>query len=213
MSGISTGDAFDGSAPDRSAPECSAPFVLASGSPRRAHLLSEAGFDFEVVKPEVDEIDDPAIPIRTLTARNARLKGEAVAGRRPEAVVLAADTLVLLGERVLGKPGDRAEAAAMLADLSGRTHQVFTAVAIIHGDAGRVSEFTVATDVRFKPLGDGERERYHDLVDPLDKAGAYAAQEHAELIIDGIEGSRTNVVGLPMDEVIAALRDEFGVEP
>ncbi|NLT71907.1 MAG: septum formation protein Maf [Verrucomicrobiaceae bacterium] len=189
------------------------PLILASASPRRSDLLRAAGYRFTVVKPEVVEIEDPAIPIRELTARNARLKADAVASAHPGAVTIGADTLVLLGDTVFGKPIDRAEAARMLAELSGRTHQVFTAVSFLHheGEKKIVHSLTVATEVTFKTLGPDERSAYHAKIDPLDKAGAYAAQEEGGLIIERITGSRSNVVGLPMDEVAEALERHFGI--
>lgn len=187
--------------------------VLASGSPRRRELLTEAGFRFRVELPGIEENEDTRLPIRTLTAENAAAKADAVAARESAAVVIAADTLVLLGETVLSKPADRAEAARMLAGLSGRAHEVFTAVAIRHGASGKHLDLTVTTRVVFKELSPAVMSDYHSRIDPLDKAGAYAAQEHGELIIESIEGSMSNVVGLPMDEVTAALRDRFGIIP
>ena len=186
--------------------------ILASGSPRRFDLLKKAGFDFEVIKPDVEENEDGSIPIRTLTEMNARLKAEAVASQHPDAVIVAADTLVLLGDRVLTKPVDRAEARQMLESLNGNSHQVFTAVAIVNYRQGRERCFDVVTDVHFKQLAGDEMTAYHEKINPMDKAGAYAAQEHGADIIERIEGSMTNVIGLPMDEVSCALA-EFGEEP
>lgn len=187
--------------------------VLASGSPRRRELLAEAGYIFRVEAPEVEENEDTRLPVRRLTSENAALKASAVATRSPASVVLAADTLVLLGDRVLSKPLDRIEADEMLAALAGRVHEVYTAVALRQAATGRSLDFTVTTRVRFKTLTPEQRAAYHSLVDPLDKAGAYAAQEHRDRIIEGIEGSLSNVVGLPMDEVADALRDGFGITP
>ncbi|MEX2578622.1 MAG: Maf family protein [Verrucomicrobiales bacterium] len=189
--------------------------ILASGSPRRSDLLREAGFSFETIKPEVEEIEDDAVPVHDLTAMNARLKADAVARDRDreDAVVLAADTLVLLGDTVLGKPTDRPDAARMLAELNGRTHQVFTAVAIVRRSHELVCELSVATEVVFKNLTDREMAEYHDRIDPMDKAGAYGAQDHGELIVEKMSGSMTNVIGLPMDEVVAALAAWFGITP
>jgi len=189
------------------------PLVLASGSPRRSDLLNEAGYRFAVVKPLVEEIEDDAIPIRDLTSLNARLKADAVAAAHRNSVVLAADTLVLLGERVFGKPSSREEASRMLQDLNGRAHQVFTAVTLIHQESGRVHSLSVATDVIFKQLTREEMAAYHAKIDPMDKAGAYAAQDHGALIIDRISGSMTNVIGLPMDEVSEVLAGHFGIRP
>lgn len=179
--------------------------ILASGSPRRRDLMNEAGYEFSVVVPDVDEIEDPARNIEDLTRANARLKSEAVAGDHPDAVVIAADTLVELDHRALGKPVDMAEAFEMIRSLNGRTHQVFTAVCVACVSAGKEREFSVVTDVTFKELTDGELRHYHKLIEPLDKAGAYAAQDYGEIIIDSIRGSWTNVVGLPMDQLAEVL--------
>lgn len=175
--------------------------------------MAEAGYAFEVIKPEVVEIEDDAIPIRELTALNARLKADAVADLHPDAVIIAADTLVLLGETVFGKPRDRAEAKRMLSELNGCAHQVFTAVSLIRKSDGMTSEFAVATDVIFKNLSEVEMTAYHAKIEPMDKAGAYAAQDFGELIIESFQGSMTNVIGLPMDELATELLSGFGITP
>lgn len=175
--------------------------------------MIEAGYSFTVIKPEVEEIEDEAIPIRDLTAMNARLKADAVADAHPDDVIIAADTLVLLGETVFGKPRDRAEAKRMLSELNGRTHQVFTAVSLMRRSDGIVSDFTVATDVVFKELTAEEMAAYHAKIEPMDKAGAYAAQDFGELIIKSFRGSMSNVIGLPMDELEEALVSQFGISP
>ncbi len=215
------------------------PLILASGSPRRSQLLREWGYEFQVFVPEVIEIDDPTIPIRELTACNARLKADAVAALSSQPpingqprikgprikgqtfyeknvlapsdgmILVAADTLVLLGDRVLTKPRDMTEAAEMLGALVGRTHQVFTAVTVL--GLGKVSEFTITTEVTFLPLRAEEQKAYHLLIDPLDKAGAYAAQDHGEKIIAEMRGSFTNVMGLPMERLSEVLAEEFGI--
>lgn len=187
--------------------------ILASGSPRRRDLLEEAGYRFQVENPGIEENEDTSLPIRQLTAENAREKAVAVSGRFPDAVVVAADTLVLLGDTVLSKPADRAEATRMLASLNGRSHEVFTAVAMRRARTETAVDLTVTTAVHFKSLSSEEQSDYHSRIDPMDKAGAYAAQDHGALIIDRIEGSLSNVIGLPMDEVAAALREHFGITP
>jgi septum formation protein len=187
--------------------------ILASGSPRRRDLLEEAGYRFRVENPGIEENEDTSLPIRQLTAENARDKAVAVSGRFPDAVVVAADTLVLLGDTVLSKPADRAEATRMLASLNGRSHEVFTAVAMRRATTETAVDLTVTTTVHFKSLSSEEQSDYHSRIDPMDKAGAYAAQDHGGLIIDRIEGSMSNVIGLPMDEVAAALREHFGITP
>ncbi len=189
----------------------SLPLILASGSPRRRDLMEEAGYRFEVVKPDVEEIEDPAISIQGLTRTNARLKAEAVAHGYADRVVIAADTLVLRDDTALGKPADAEEALAMIRSLNGRTHQVFTAVCVTCESMGCEVEFSVVTDVTFRRLGDDELRHYHTLIEPMDKAGAYAAQDHGEVIIESMSGSRTNVVGLPMERLREVLEQDFGV--
>jgi septum formation protein len=178
--------------------------ILASASPRRVHLLREAGFELTVLPPAVDELHDVSMTGDELTLVNARLKARAVAAIRPDATVLAADTLVCIDGEPLAKPADLDDARLMLARLSGRTHYVCTGVAITSD--GRLEEFVVKTFVTFKDLSSADIETYLNKVHVLDKAGAYAIQEHGDIIIERIEGSRTNVIGLPMDEVIAALK-------
>lgn len=181
--------------------------ILASGSPRRRDLMNEAGYDFSIIIPDVEEIEDPSIPIEDLTRANARLKAEAVAGDHADAVVIAADTLVEIDGRALGKPADMDEAFRMISSLNGRTHQVFTAVCVSCVSQEKEIEFSVITDVTFRQLTDDELRRYHSLIEPLDKAGAYAAQDHGTLIIETMRGSHTNVVGLPMDELAETLAE------
>lgn len=179
------------------------PLILASASPRRMQLLREAGFDFEVVVPSVDEAHDPSLSCQALTIANAELKARAVLEQRPEAVVLGADTLVYIDDHPLAKPEDMDDARAMLRRLSGRTHQVCTGVALMSAD--EVKTFAVITNVTFKSLTEDVIVDYHTKVNVLDKAGGYAVQEHGDLIVERVEGSRTNVIGLPMDEVREAL--------
>lgn len=192
--------------------DSSAPLILASGSPRRKDLLREAGYDFEVILPEVDEEHDESAPMSALTGRNARRKGMAVSEHHPARVVLAADTLVSINGSVLGKPADLEEAVAMLSQLVGRTHEVCTAVCLARGNPAVLREFSVVTRVTFRPLSREQIDHYLTLIDPCDKAGAYAAQEHGDLIIEKVDGSWTNVVGLPMDEVTAELA-QLGILP
>jgi septum formation protein len=186
--------------------------VLASSSPRRAALLSEAGFEFETASPLVAEKFDAALTLRELTLWNAIRKGMSVAQRRPDAIVLAADTLVALYNRIIGKPADLNEAARMLRRLSGQTHEVCSAVAIYQQTSGRSVVFYDVSRVRFHRLSEATIESYLAKVGPLDKAGAYAAQGSGAEIIAEIEGSFTNVVGLPMEKTVVALA-KFGIRP
>jgi septum formation protein len=180
-------------------------FVLASTSPRRAALLAESGFEFEIAPPRIAEKFDVTLTLGELTLWNAIRKGMSVAQTCPDAVVLAADTLVALDGRVIGKPADLTEASQMLRRLSGRTHEVCSAVLIFHQTSGRSTVFRDISRVRFRALTSRMIKNYLAKVDPLDKAGAYAAQGTGAEIIAKVEGSFTNVVGLPMEKTIVAL--------
>ena len=186
--------------------------LLASNSPRRRELLLEGGFEFEIFAPEVDERFDVDLTLRELTAFNAVRKAMTVARLRPKNVVLAADTLVSIDDHVLGKPKDKNEAVAMLKRLSERAHDVCTSVFICHLDEAKSISFCETSRVHFQKLSRSKIDNYIERVNPLDKAGAYAAQGFGRKIIEKIDGSYTNVVGLPMEETIAALR-EFGIKP
>jgi septum formation protein len=174
--------------------------ILASASPRRRELLASLGFRFEVMPAEVVEHEDPDSEPLEMVRRNAALKAVWVAARRPEALVLGADTTVYIDGKVLNKPADLAEARSMLLRLSGRTHTVFTGLAVRRGRDSLAADAGVATEVSFKILDQNVIGRYLSLVNPLDKAGAYAIQEGADLIISGWKGSFSNVVGLPLEE-------------
>jgi septum formation protein len=155
---------------------------------------------------------DAALTLRELTLWNAFRKGMSIAQTRPDAVVLAADTLVALDNQVIGKPADLNEATRMLRRLSGRTHEVCSAVAIYQQTSGRSAVFHDVSRVRFRRLNEAAIKNYVAKVAPLDKAGAYAAQGSGAEIIAKIEGSFTNVVGLPMEKTVAALA-KFGIRP
>ncbi|MGH9810409.1 MAG: Maf family protein, partial [Terriglobia bacterium] len=170
----------------------------------------DAGFEFDIIEPTVDEVSSANLTLREATTWNALRKGLAVARAHPDAVVLAADTLVALGHRVLGKPADRAEAARTLRLLSGQTHEVASGVLIAHLGRGRSETFCVTSRVVFKRLTDQLIDDYLARIDPLDKAGAYAAQAYGGHIIARIIGSRSNVIGLPMEKTRAAL-GRFGI--
>ena len=187
------------------------PLVLASGSPRRAGLLRQLGLPFRVVVSRVPEIavDADHLAPHEICLGNAAAKARAVAARYPGALVLGADTEVALGARVLGKPRNRREAARFLAALASRTHQVITGVCLICTACGFRRSFAVTTHVTFHPLTPARIAAYLRRVNPLDKAGAYAVQESGEDIIEALDGSLTNVVGLPL----AALRDELARLP
>lgn len=183
------------------------PLVLASASPRRTELMQEAGYVFEVIIPEVEEAHDESLTCEALTVENARLKARVIAGQRPDAVVIAADTLVYLDEKPIGKPRDMEEAAAMLRRLSGRTHKVCTGVAIMSAGGEEERTFPVISEVTFKLLTDEIIRDYHSRIQPLDKAGAYAVQDESAMIIAQVEGSWSNVKGLPMERLMEELQD------
>ncbi len=175
--------------------------ILASASPRRRELLAELGAEFDVVTAQVTEHEDPTTDPRTMVAHNAALKADWVAARHPEAFVLGADTTVFIDGHALNKPRDGAEARAMLRRLSGRTHTVFTGIALRRvADGVRIDE-GVASEVTFKPIDDATIDAYLAKVHTLDKAGGYAIQEQPELIIASRTGSLTNIVGLPVETV------------
>jgi len=171
--------------------------ILASESPRRRELLGSLAVPFETESAAVEELAALPDP-REVPLRNAERKAEAVAARRPDAVVLGADTVIVAGGRVIGKPRDEADALDILLFLAGITHEVITGLALVRKRDGFHRSWTETTRVTFKPFGRAEAQRYLSLVPVLDKAGAYAIQEHGDLLVDHIEGSLENVVGLPL---------------
>ena len=174
-------------------------FILASASARRRELLMELLDDYEVTVAEVEELSSHPDGSHALVAANARSKALAVAERRPEAWVLGADTIVALGDEVLGKPADLGEAEAMLRLLSGKTHEVSTGLCLVHLEAGYEETRVETSQVTFRELDDETITEYFAEVNPLDKAGAYAIQIRGELIVESFEGSRSNVIGLPLE--------------
>ncbi len=174
--------------------------VLGSGSPRRQRLMREAGYDFDVVVTDADEMADSADPVGTVTY-NALAKLAACRAVRPDADILTADTLVWFEGKLVGKPRDEEEAARFLRSFSGRQQTVFTAVAFSRaGGAGPVVRVE-ASLVRFKVLSEAVIADYIRVVHPFDRAGAYDAAECGELVVAEVVGSFTNVVGLPMETV------------
>lgn len=173
--------------------------ILASASPRRRELLAQLGVTFEVIVADVIENEDPTTDPRVMVAHNAALKADWVAERHPQALVLGADTTVFIDGTALNKPRDGSEARAMLRRLSGRTHTVFTGLAVRRHSAGFKLEDGAATEVTFKKFGEDVIEAYLALVHTLDKAGGYGIQEHRELIVAGYAGSFSNIVGLPLE--------------
>ncbi len=178
--------------------------ILASQSPRRRELLAREGLTFRVEVRETPELHDASLPPAELCALNAAAKAEAVAAEFPQDTVIGADTLVFIDGEPLGKPADEAEAIAMLMRLQGREHCVCTAVALIL-PGGERRDFVETTTVRFRPLTEADVRRYLCAVHVLDKAGAYAIQEHGEMIIEGISGDLDNVIGLPVTRLLEKL--------
>ena len=177
------------------------PLILASASPRRAELLRQLKLDFQVIPGNAAEMVYEHLSPWELCQLNAHRKARVVAKKHPDALVLGADTLVFLDEDILGKPANIADARRMLARLQGKTHQVVTGISLIHMREFRERIFAVSTDVTFRPLTSGQINDYLSEMNPLDKAGAYAIQEHGELIVSEISGSYSNVVGLPVEKV------------
>ena len=186
------------------APWAAGRIILASASPRRVELLRLAGLDPETMPSGADETFRPGESPRDHVLRLAEAKAQAVSARHPEAWVLGADTIVVAGE-VLGKPASFPEAKRMLQRLSGRAHEVLTGFCILRRAGGvRLGE-VVASQVRFRTMTEDEMDWYAGSPEPYDKAGGYAAQGVAACFIREIRGSYTNVVGLPLCEVVAAL--------
>ena len=185
----------------------SRPLILASISPRRRQLLAVFGVPYRVREPRgVSERHDPRLSPRRVVAHNARLKADAVARRLSRGVVIAADTLVVLGREHFGKPADAAHAGRMLRRLSGRTHQVYTGVCVRDVDRGRTFVDVAVSDVTMRRLRAAEIARYIRSRQAHDKAGSYAIQDLRSLVIDRLSGSLSNVVGLPLDVVERRLR-------
>jgi len=182
------------------------PLILASASPRRAELLRQLQSDFLILPSDTREVLDEQLSPFEICQLNAHRKARAVAKKNPDALVLGADTLVFLAGEILGKPASVADAERMLTRLQGRTHQVVTGISLIHLRAHRERIFAVSTDVMFHPLDAGQIRGYLAKVNPLDKAGAYAIQEHGDVIISEISGSYSNVVGLPLEQLRAELQ-------
>lgn len=185
--------------------------ILASASPRRRALLAEYGFRAEVRPTHAEESTATWLTVPELVLLNARRKASVLWRSERDTVILGVDTLVSLDGEALGKPPDLRAAAAMLARLSGRTHQVYSGLSLAWPAQARMVSFVERTEVHFLPLGAGGIAHYLSLIDPLDKAGGYAAQEHGEKIIASVEGSWTNVLGLPMETLCRVLETQFGI--
>ena len=188
------------------------PLILASKSPRRSELLKQAGLTFSVIPSDFDEdtvaLSNPDSDVVTL----AESKAFDISQKHPDAWVIGADTIVLIGRKILGKPASAQEASEMLQRLSGKTHEVLTGYCICCKKKNRVFSETVKTDVNFKRLTDAEINWYIQTGEPFDKAGGYAIQGIGSFLVRSINGSYTNVVGLPVCEVMEHLIREGAVE-
>ena len=190
-------------------------FILASASPRRRELMELMGIDFEVLVSDADESAVPKdLPIKLYVQELALLKATAIAKyvlHNKKAHIIAADTVVTLDGKILGKPKDKADAINMLTELSGKTHEVYTGICVMRmSDAKSVCK-AVCTRVSFKKLTAEKIEAYVKTKEPMDKAGAYGIQGKGSMLIDGIEGDYFNVVGLPVAALSALLEEEFDI--
>lgn len=186
------------------------PVILASASPRRSELLASMDIEFEVVPSHVEELIDGYDFIPDLCEANARIKAEPIADMHPECLVIAADTMVYLEDTLYGKPTDIDDAHRMLTRLQGRTHQVTTGLSLIYHNEEISKSFSVITNVTFLSLDAGQISEYLAKIDPLDKAGGYAIQEHKQMIAKRVSGSVSNVVGLPVERLKEELNNLFG---
>lgn len=188
--------------------------ILASASPRRRELLGNMGLDFSVLVSEADEdsVDKgvpPEIYVEELALLKAATTAKAIIDNK-KAIVISADTIVVNNGEILGKPADRADAARMLRELSGRTHRVYTGFCVMRlSDAYTVCE-NVCTEVTFRPLTDEKIERYINSGECMDKAGAYGIQGLGAMLVEGIKGDYFSVVGLPVSALAAVLEKDFG---
>lgn len=177
--------------------------VLASASPRRRELLARAGVPLQVRTAEVPEASLAGESPEALVQRLAGAKARAVAAVMPGRLVLGADTVIVFAGQVFGKPADLPAARAMLRAFAGRRHEVLSGVCLVRDCTEHC--WLARTTVRFRPLSDADIDAYFALVNPLDKAGAYGIQEHGEMIVAGIDGLLSNVIGLPVEEVLSLL--------
>jgi septum formation protein len=190
-------------------PDKRVPIILASSSPRRSELLEMLGVEFSVVPSLIDEKDDPDIPIEELVESNALAKVNDVVKRCDAGLVIGADTVVVCDGKMFGKPADIDDAVRMLQQLEGRTHKVYSGVAVTRAEDGFTRTAHEVTSVTFRPLSKSQIIKYFEMIDPLDKAGAYAIQGAGGIIIEKLSGCYYNVVGLPLT-VLDNLLAQFG---
>jgi len=186
------------------------PLILASNSPRRRELLQQVGLVFSIDPADVDERMIPDESAEAYAERVAADKAHVAASRAGSGIIIAADTVVVLGGTVLGKPTNASDAAHMLAMLSGRTHRVITGLVVMDAETGRTESRTASTSVRFRSLQPDEIAAYVATGEPLDKAGAYGIQGRGALLVERIEGCYFNVVGLPL-AALGEMLERFGI--
>ena len=182
--------------------------ILASGSPRRKELLTALGLSFDVCVSDVLEDDRPELNPKDLVLNNAILKAESVMPKFANALVVGSDTTVSLEGTIFSKPSNLDDAAAMLSKLSGRWHQVYTAVSLRWMEGSYAEDFYEVSDVCFKELTQSDIKEYHALVNPLDKAGAYGIQEERDRIIASIRGSFETIMGFPTYAFLRRLKEK-----
>lgn len=183
------------------------PLILASASPRRSELLRQLGLDFQVIPGKTPEVQPEHLSPHEISQINAYRKARVVAKKFPDALVLGADTLVCLDTVIFGKPANLDVAQRMLEQLQGHTHEVVTGGCLVHLRVHRQKVFAVSTQVTFRRLTTPEIREYLAAINPLDKAGAYAIQEQGDRIVETIDGSVSNVVGLPLERLEAELAE------
>jgi septum formation protein len=185
--------------------------ILASNSPRRREILAMVGYEFDVCVPKVDEAFDQRTSHSQIPVILSARKAAAVAKAHPQKVVVGADTIVVLDDRILGKPGTPQAACEMLSALSGRRHMVYTGYTICQGE--RMMSGCAETEVRFRLLRDEEIQAYVASGAPMDKAGGYGIQDKGALFIEGITGDYYTVMGIPLSRVAQDLKDYFDIDP
>jgi septum formation protein len=187
------------------------PLILASASPRRQEMLRRMGIFFECLPADVDETLLPQEGALAAACRLARLKALAISQNHPKRNILAADTLVALGDEILGKPKDADQAIEMIQTLSGHEHQVITGFCLVNSQGNHSG--SAVSRVKFRRLCQAEIEAYVKSMEPMGKAGAYAIQGLGAALVEGVSGSYTNVVGLPLAAVVALLLEKNIIEP
>ena len=183
--------------------------ILASASPRRAELLRSAGItNFRVIPaPDVEELDAKSIYLHSIALQNSEMKADAVARLYPDSVVIGADTVIEFKDSTIGKPRSAEHAVEILTSLSGQIHETVTGVSILSRKHNIRILFTDVSTVKFKSYGMDVIRDYMQKVHVLDKAGAYAIQEYGDMLVESVDGSISNIIGLPVERVVEALKN------